>query len=53
VATPVAGLVFSIYVAYRIGQGYSADKGQIMQGLIPIVAFLTVVTVAFLRLYLG
>jgi len=53
VTTLVAGLVFSIYVAYRIGQGHSADEGQTMRGLIPIAAFLAVVTVAFLRLYLG
>jgi plastocyanin/ferredoxin len=69
VATLIAGLVFSIYVAYRIGRQHSADESpatcgepfgyaqnrprQTVQGLIPIAAFLTVVTIAFLRLYLG
>jgi plastocyanin len=61
VATLIAGLVFSIYVAYRIGRQHSADEGQAtcgeprrtIQGLIPIAAFLAVATVAFLRLYLG
>jgi len=61
VVTLIAGLVFSIYVAYRIGRQYSADEGRAacgepgrtIRGLIPIAAFLAVVTVAFLRLYLG
>jgi hypothetical protein len=61
VVTLIAGLVFSIYVAYRIGQQNSADEGQATCGeprrtvrsLIPIAAFLAVATVAFLRLYLG
>ena len=53
VATLIAGLIFSIYVAYRIGRQHSADESQAIQGLIPIAAFLAVVTVAFLRLYLG
>jgi plastocyanin len=77
VVTLIAGLVFSIYVAYRIGlhrersaeRRQSADESQAtcgepfgyaedrrhrtVRGLIPIAAFLAVVTVAFLRLYLG
>jgi hypothetical protein len=53
VATLIAGLIFSIYVAYRIGRQHSADGSQAVRGLIPIAAFLAVVTVAFLRLYLG
>jgi polyferredoxin/plastocyanin len=61
VATLIAGLVFSIYVAYRIGQQHSANESQTtcgeprrtIRGLLPIAAFLAVVTVAFLRLYLG
>jgi polyferredoxin len=61
VATLIAGLVFSIYVAYRIGQQHSANESQTtcgeprrtIRGLIPVAAFLAVVTVAFLRLYLG
>lgn len=52
VVTLIAGLVFSIYVAYRIGR-QSADESQAIRGLIPIAAFLAVATVAFLRLYLG
>ncbi|TEU10519.1 MAG: 4Fe-4S binding protein [Anaerolineales bacterium] len=61
VATLIAGLVFSIYIAYRIGQQHSADESQAtcgehrrtVRGLIPIAAFLAIVTIAFLRLYLG
>jgi len=53
VTTLIAGLVFSIYVAYRIGRQHGADESQAIRGLIPIAAFLAVATVAFLRLYLG
>lgn len=53
VATLVVGLVSSIYIVYRIGQQHGTNSGQTVRGLIPIAAFLTVVTVAFLRLYLG
>ncbi|MDH4138776.1 MAG: 4Fe-4S binding protein, partial [Anaerolineae bacterium] len=61
VVTLIAGLIFSIYVAYRIGQQHNADESQAtrgeprrtIRGLIPIAAFLAVATVAFLRLYLG
>lgn len=53
VVTLVSGLVFSIYITYRIGRQHSTDEGQVLRGLIPIAAFLTVVTVTFLRLYLG
>jgi heme/copper-type cytochrome/quinol oxidase subunit 2/ferredoxin len=53
VVTLIAGLVFSIAVAYRIGQETSAGKGQAIRGVIPIAGFLTVVTVIFLQLYLG
>ncbi|MEE8392463.1 MAG: 4Fe-4S binding protein, partial [Anaerolineae bacterium] len=57
VAALTVGLVFSIYIAYRIGRQHSAGENgngsQAIRGLIPIAAFLTVVTVAFLRLYLG
>lgn len=53
VVTMAAGLVFSIYVAYRIGREQGAAATQIIRGLIPITAFLTGVSVIFLRLYLG
>ena len=53
IVTLVAGLIFSIYIAYRIGRQHSASESQTIRGLIPIAAFLTVVTVAFLRLDLG
>lgn len=53
VATLTVGLVFSIYIAYRIGRQHSADQGQTIRGLMPIAASLAVATLSFLRLYLG
>ena len=53
VAVLVAGLVFSIHVAHRIGQEHSAGNGRAILGLVPIAAFLTGVTIVFIRLYLG
>lgn len=53
IVTLIVGLVFSIYIAYRIGRQLSASESQTIRGLVPIAAFLAVVTVAFLRLYLG
>lgn len=52
-ATLIAGLVFSIYITYRIGRQHSTDEGQVIRGVIPVAVFLTVVTLVFLRLYLG
>lgn len=53
VGATVAGLVFSIYVGYRIWRQHSPDVGQAIRGLVPVVAFLTAVSVGFLWLYLG
>jgi len=53
VVTLIAGLVFSIYVAYHTGRQHSADESKAIRGLLPIAAFLAVATAAFLRLYLG
>jgi ferredoxin len=53
VATLVCGLIFSIYIAYWIARQRSGDEGGGIRGQIPIAAFLTSVTIAFLRLYLG
>jgi ferredoxin len=53
VVTLAVGLVFSIYIAYRIGRQHSVDEGQTIRGLIPIAASLAVATLTFLRLYLG
>ncbi|MFQ6058712.1 MAG: 4Fe-4S binding protein [Anaerolineae bacterium] len=49
----ILGLLASIYVAYRIAQEHGAQEGQAVRGLIPVAVFLTGVTLAFLRLYLG
>ena len=49
----ITGMVFSVYIAYRIGRQHTATESQTIRGLVPIAAFLAVVTVAFLRLYLG
>jgi len=53
VAALVVGLIFSIYIAHRIGRQHSRDEGQTMRSLVPIAGFLTAVTIVFLRLYLG
>ena len=49
----ITGMVFSVYIAYRIGRQHTATESQTIRGLVPIATFLAVVTVAFLRLYLG
>lgn len=53
VGAVIAGLVFSIAIAYRTGRQYSTGEGQAIRGLIPIAAFLTVVSAVFVQLYLG
>jgi ferredoxin len=49
----LAGLIFSIVIAYRIGRGHASTPGQAWRGTLPIATFLTGVTLTFLRLYLG
>lgn len=49
----LAGLIFSVVIAYRIGRQHSRSHAQAWRGTLPIAAFLTGVTVMFLRLYLG
>jgi len=53
IATLVAGLVISITVAYRIARERGSHKGHTIRGLIPVSAFLSAATIAFLTLYLG
>jgi hypothetical protein len=49
----LAGLIFSVVIAYRIGRQHSRSHAQAWRGTLPIAAFLTGVSVMFLRLYLG
>lgn len=49
----IAGLVTSIYLAYRIGRQNGADHAGALRAAVPITTFLTAVTLILLRLYLG
>jgi hypothetical protein len=49
----IVGLVFAVNVANRIARQYSMDHQHAFRALLPIVAFLTIVTFGFLWLYLG
>ncbi len=48
-----AGLATAVYLAYRIGRQNGADHAGALRAAVPITAFLTTVTLVFLRLYLG
>jgi hypothetical protein len=52
VALLIAGLVFSIFIAYRIGRQHAGSDAQAWRGALPVSAFLAGVTLIFLRLYL-
>ena len=49
----LAGLVFSIVIAYRIGRQHAGSEAQAWRAALPVSAFLAGVTLVFLRLYLG
>jgi hypothetical protein len=49
----LAGLVFSIVIAYRIGRQHASSEAQAWRASLPVSAFLAGVTLVFLRLYLG
>ncbi|MFQ5578207.1 MAG: 4Fe-4S binding protein [Anaerolineae bacterium] len=49
----LAGLMFSIVTAYRIGRQHAPTGRQAWRGALPIAGFLTAVTLLFLKLYLG
>jgi hypothetical protein len=49
----LAGLIFSIVIAYRIGRQHTDSHSLAWRGTLPIAAFLTGVTLVFFRLYLG
>jgi len=49
----IAGLVTAVYLAYRIGRQNGADHAGALRAAVPVSAFLTAVTLVFLRLYLG
>jgi hypothetical protein len=49
----IAGLVFSVVVAYRIGRQHTPNDVQAWWGALTIAVFLTGVTLVFMGLYLG
>jgi polyferredoxin len=53
VGSLLAGLVFSVVVAYRINRQHAPTDAQAWRGALPIAGFLAGVTLLFLYLYLG
>jgi polyferredoxin/plastocyanin len=53
VGSVVAGAVLSTFTAYRIVRQETGDERHATRGLIPVTGFVVLVSVAFLRLYLG
>ena len=49
----LAGLIFSIFIAYRIGRQHAHSEAQAWRAALPVSAFLAGVTLVFVRLYLG
>jgi hypothetical protein len=49
----LAGLIFSVSIAYRIGRQHTLTPGQAWRASLPISGFLVGVTLVFLRLCLG
>jgi hypothetical protein len=49
----LVGLIFSVSIAYRIGRQHTLTHAQAWRANLPISGFLVVVTLVFLRLYLG
>jgi len=47
------GLVFSIVITYRIGLQHAKTHTQAWRSTLPVASFLTMVTLAFLWLYMG
>ncbi|MBI5957429.1 MAG: 4Fe-4S binding protein [Chloroflexi bacterium] len=53
VGTLTAGLLFSVNTAYKIARQNSQDHRLAFLATLPVTGFLTLVTLGFLRLYLG
>jgi hypothetical protein len=49
----LVGLVFSMFIAYRISRQHARTDSQAWRGTLPVSGFLVGVTLVFLRLYLG
>jgi ferredoxin len=49
----IAGLLFAVNLSYRLTLQNSSNRQYAFRALLPLVGFLTTVTVAFLWLYLG
>jgi ferredoxin len=47
------GLAYSIYIAVRIGRQHAKSDALAWRGALPVTAFLSAVTLVFLKLYLG
>lgn len=53
VLTLLIGLGFSISIAFRIGRQHTGSDALAWRGALPVTAFLSGVTLVFLKLYLG
>jgi hypothetical protein len=53
VAVLLVGLAYSISVTFRIGRQHAKSDALAWWGTLPVAAFLSVVTLAFLKLYVG
>ncbi len=49
----LTGLFYSIVSIYRVGEKIFSNKEEIVRSLIPISIFLSIITICFLRLYVG
>ncbi len=49
----LAGLAYSIFIAYRIGRQHARTHAQAWRGTLPVSGFLAGVALVFMRLYLG
>ncbi len=49
----IIGLVFGLYIAWRIANEHASAPEQALRGVVPIAVFLLAATLGFLGLYLG
>lgn len=49
----LVGLFYAIKSTYEVGQKIFSDRKQLIRSIIPVAIFLAMVTLGFLRLYLG
>jgi hypothetical protein len=53
VGTLTAGLMFAIHTAFKIARQHNADPRLAFRAVLPVAAFLSMVTLGFIGLYIG